>query len=1102
MPLIPDEWIERIKAEVPVVLLAERSGMTLKKAGPEVMGRCPFPPHEDSTPSLSINEARNVFQCFGCGVAGTSIDWVMREKGLQFRPAVELLLRDFFPSAAEELLDRAQRRGTRTSAPELPCPFHFEASDQELLNEYADHCHALFKESAEPRDFVTRRGLDSSELVSRFKLGYQDRTLGLRLPTPTTKAGVEIRERFKRLGLIRESGHGSFVGSLIVPTIDLSGNVTAIYARKTRDDLNKNHASPKHLYLRGDDDDVFNEEAFVASKEIILTEARIDALSFWRWGFRNVTACRGAGNFSQALLSAFVRHGIERCSIAFDRDERGDSGARKAAEKLMAHGIECFRVLFPKGMDANDVIRKMQPADKTLGLFLRSAEWMGNGHRPDGRQAVVVARAAEDALSSVAPATPPPDGTTSPAATPEEAAEKKNGPAAEEENRGAPMPDASASSCEAEIASPTSPVDRFAQGETHEASTPRSTDGPLVELKGENEAVFLFGDRRYRIRGLSRNTAFGVLKLNVLATREGLPLEGTPISGLHADTFDLYLSRARALFEKQASAELGVKDELVKRDLAAMLRRVEELQEKAVQKALEPKIRKILLTEDETAEAMELLKGPRLLDRIVSDLTLCGLVGEETNKLVCFIAAVSRLLDRPLAVIIQSSSAAGKTSLMEAILSMVPEESREKYTAVSGKSLFYFDEDISLSHKVLAIVEEEGAERATYPLKILQSEGELVMASTGKDPSTGKLVTKIYRVKGPVMILLATTAYELDPELENRCLRLTVDESREQTRRIHELQRMRQSVEGLMAERERDRIRALHRNAQRLLRPLHVLNPFQKDLTFIDDQTRTRRDHEKYLTLIESIALLHQYQRPIKHVTVGEDVVECVEVTLEDIAIANRLAADVLGRTLDELPPQTRRFLTLLHEKVKGTCEERDIARCDFRFSRKDARRWTGWSDTQVGIHMRRLVELEYVLVHRGGRGQSFVYELLWQGEGLDDRPFVLGLVDVETLRAKAGVPGTTPTSRSEEGEKTDSKRGQNGGVSGPNRGDQTSTSPSAGAAFPHSAAESPENAQLPAAPKSRSYVLRPFRRGVRLNLLRFPPGALAACATRRTAAR
>ena len=104
------------------------------------------------------------------------------------------------------------------------------------------------------------------------------------------------------------------------------------------------------------------------------------------------------------------------------------------------------------------------------------------------------------------------------------------------------------------------------------------------------------------------------------------------------------------------------------------------------------------------------------------------------------------ILRTPLAVIVQSSSAAGKSSLMEAVLAFVPEEQRVQYSAMTGQSLFYMGEN-DLKHKVLAIVEEEGASRAAYALKLLQSEGVLTIASTGKDPVSGKLVTHQYRSK-------------------------------------------------------------------------------------------------------------------------------------------------------------------------------------------------------------------------------------------------------------------------------------------------------------------------------------------------------------------
>ena len=123
------------------------------------------------------------------------------------------------------------------------------------------------------------------------------------------------------------------------------------------------------------------------------------------------------------------------------------------------------------------------------------------------------------------------------------------------------------------------------------------------------------------------------------------------------------------------------------------------------------------------------------------------------------------------------------------------------------------------------------------------------------------MVTQEYHVEGPVMIFLTTTAIDLDEELQNRCLTLAVDESAEQTERIHRVQRERRTLAGLLAHEQRKDLLTQLRNAQRLLSPLAVVNPFAPALTFATARTRNRRDHEKYLTLIDAIALLHQHQR-------------------------------------------------------------------------------------------------------------------------------------------------------------------------------------------------------------------------------------------------
>jgi hypothetical protein len=237
------------------------------------------------------------------------------------------------------------------------------------------------------------------------------------------------------------------------------------------------------------------------------------------------------------------------------------------------------------------------------------------------------------------------------------------------------------------------------------------------------------------------------------------------------------------------------------------------------------------------------------------------------------------------------------------------------------------------------------------------------------------------------------------------------------------MQRARRTLEGTQARQEKPRLLDLHRNAQRLLRSLFILNPYAKKLTFLDDKTRTRRDHEKYLSLIDSITFLHQYQRPIKNAleynneTGKYEEEPHVMVTLEDIELANKLANEVLGRSLDELPPQTRRLLMIIDEMVNRDCEKQKVERVEYRFSRRQVREYCKWGNTQIKMHFKRLEDMEYLAIHRGKRGLTFDYELLYDGKGKDGKLFLMGLIDVDKLRSKV-----LESSAKEKKEKKDKK--------------------------------------------------------------------------------
>ncbi len=999
MPRIPQDEIDRLKSEISVQRLAEGKGIELRPhGGGNLIGRCPF--HDDRTPSLVITPGKNLWHCLGaCQAGGSPIDWVMRAEGVSFRHAVEIL-REMSGRGPDTPASGAGAVALRTGGRLLPPPVAAEADDAAALVQVADYYAETLKRTPAALAYLQKRGIDHPEALSVFRIGFADRSLGLRLPSKQVKAGADMRGKLQRLGVMRESGHEHFTGSIVFPLLGSVGEITGIYGRKINDDLRPGTAY--HLYLPGPHRGLWNPDAFTAGGgELIVCEAIIDALTFWCAGFRNVTAAYGVEGFTPDHWAALRAAHVHTVFIAYDRDEAGDTAAKKLSEELIAAGISAYRVQFPPGMDANEYAHKVTPADKSLGVALRGALWLGGGPAPArhlGRPTLPVASVPADAVaSSVIADVPETAVDPAPAAVP---------------------------AASAPVAADLLPLAAPPPAAVAAASGPAA---PVAERRGE-DVVLMLGEREYRVRGLGKNLAFDVLRIN-LRVRVG--------DVYHIDTLDLYQAKARTVFINAAADATQQKPETIAKDIGRLLLSLEEAQEQLISEALKPKCPQVpVIPDDEAAAALAWLQAPDLLSRILGDFATCGVVGEEINKLACYVAAVSRKLDEPLAILIQSSSAAGKSSLMEAVLALIPAEERVQYSAMTGQSLYYMG-DANLAHKVLAIAEEEGASRASYALKLLQSEGRLTIASTGKDPQSGRLVTHDYTVEGPVMIFMTTTAVDIDEELMNRCIVLTVDEGAAQTHAIHQVQRTRQTLAGQLTKRDRDHIRKLHQNAQRLLRSLLVVNPYAERLTFLHHRTRLRRDHVKYLTLIRSVALLHQHQRPVLTTQHHGNPVPYIEVTPDDIAVANRIAHAVLGRSLDELSPPTRRFLMDVHGLVVETAKCKQIDRAEVRLTRREIREATGWTMTQLTVHLERLITLEYVIQHQGGKGLQCVYELMYDGEGQDGATFLPGLVDPATLSVSdydANLPASSAGVTVSNANLSDLSRPQNGGVTVPSR--------------------------------------------------------------------
>jgi hypothetical protein len=475
-----------------------------------------------------------------------------------------------------------------------------------------------------------------------------------------------------------------------------------------------------------------------------------------------------------------------------------------------------------------------------------------------------------------------------------------------------------------------------------------------------------FGNRRYEIRGIERSGR--KLRIAVRVERQGR---------LHIDSMDLYSSRARRNLSLDLSRFFDETKDKIDGDVSRLVLLCEKWHE---QRPDPGESTVIQLTEEQVREARAFGKSGNLIQQILSDYETCGLVGEDQNKLLCYLAAVSRKLDEPLSILILSSSGAGKSALQNATLDFCPPEDVVKLTSMTGKALFYKGRT-SLKHRVLAVEEEAGMEGAAYPLRALISSGELVIETTVKDLGTGKLTSVQNRVEGPCAVFVTTTSPETDPETRSRFFVTAVDESREQTRRILEQQRRSRMINGHAERLEREHIINRHRNFQRLLQPFPVVNPFAAKMAYADDRLQSRRDQPKLLNLISAVAFLRQMAKTVHTLEDKGDVRPYIMVDKEDLQIAGGLAAFLCGRTMGDLNPVSAKLLVEIRNLVdkrvaESLAEGTQSAPEDIVFSRRELRESSGWPHVRVRRYLVELVEMEFVTVLSGAVGKHYRYRL------------------------------------------------------------------------------------------------------------------------------
>jgi len=488
---------------------------------------------------------------------------------------------------------------------------------------------------------------------------------------------------------------------------------------------------------------------------------------------------------------------------------------------------------------------------------------------------------------------------------------------------------------------------------------------------------------------------------------------------LNVDSIGLYSSISRKRFANAALDAMGKQDDpdavrdSITADVMALEQEVQAyFAERTPGAESEDEDEDAQMTDDERGEALAFLQDPQLIQRVAEDAHELGIVGEEMPVLVTYLAMTSRKMLEPLYLIFKAESSAGKSYLLTAIAELCPPEDLRNYTRITPQALFYCDDpDNYLRNKFLIVSERPGAEDADFTIRTMLSEKGLSLLATEKEGD--KLVSRERVIRGPMAYAETTTALDIHAENTTRLVEIYMDESREHTAKIHERQRWEFTLAGQVHQTDRDAIQRKHRNAQRLLRPLLVVLPFAEHLTFPDAKPRTRRDQRKFLSLISTVAFMHQYRKDVKTAASRGETIEYIEADLADYVIAYELARQLFATTLDEMDKRTRDVYNVIYRLVwnkwklsRGVLLTEDAAGPEAKdlmeipISRREVRDGSEMAASMCNECIMALVDAEFLTTPGGRQGQAYQYFLQYMPFGDDMQTQVeRDLVAPETLQ-------------------------------------------------------------------------------------------------------
>ena len=428
-------------------------------------------------------------------------------------------------------------------------------------------------------------------------------------------------------------------------------------------------------------------------------------------------------------------------------------------------------------------------------------------------------------------------------------------------------------------------------------------------------------------------------------------------------SLDLYHAKQVDHLCEMIASQLEIRSSKASQIISQMTTALEAYRQRRLE-AMKPKAPQLYqMTPREKESAIKYLKNPMLMINTAKAIKQSGIVGEEKNAMIGYVVYLSRKREKSLHVMYLGASGSGKTHVQEGLASLTPAEDKIEATGLSDQALYY--EGMKLKGKILFIEDIDGAENIMYIIRELQSKGKIIKRVAWRD-NKGNTQTIEVVAEGPVVISSCTTQEKVYEDNANRCILLYIDQSKEQDKRVMDY--IKNKSTGQIKEIEQDEIRKQIQNAQRVLKPIKVYNPYANLIDLPSEVFKPRRSLPLLLGFIETVTFYHQYQREVKSDKQGQ---RYIESTYEDIQVSFDLLKDVLFNKSDELTKAAREFLEMLKAKVKK----------GDTFYTKKIRKESRMNASNLKRYMIELQRYDYIKIKNGSRYRGYEYEITDYGE-------------------------------------------------------------------------------------------------------------------------